>query len=210
MDNILVFGHSVTQGLWGEKGGWVQRLENSLVSNALETQDEDDIYYLFNQGVTGDTSEDLLNRLEQEYRNRTEEGYEDLLIIQIGANDVIEENGQVRVDPEGFRQNIVDLVELGKELSDELIFVGDFPVNPEIGEIPYSPGKKLDYSRLKQYEEIKKEVCSEKEVGYIDLFKMMENRNQNRFLEEGVHPTSQGHKFVYQKVKKELESKNLI
>lgn len=211
MDNIIVFGHSVTQGLWDEKGGWVQRLRTFLDSRALETQDEHDVFYTFNAGISGDTTEDLLERFEDEYRRRGDsEEYEELLLIQIGTNDAIIEDGEKRVTEDKFKENIREILDKGEKLADKVIMIGDFPVDPEMEEIPYAPEQVLRNEDVRRYDRIKKEICHEKGIEFIDMFKLMEDREIMNFLEEGVHPNSEGHRVIYREVKERLEEKNLI
>ena len=210
MDNIIIFGHSVSQGFWDEKGGWVQRLRSFLDKRALKTQDEEKVFYTFNASISGDTTEDILERLEEEYRRRGGEEYEELLLIQIGTNDAIIEDGESRVSKKDFSDNMGKITELGKKLSDHLIIVGDFPVNPEMEEIPYAPQKILRNSDVREYDEEKKKICREKDVDFIDLFELMDSRKNMEYLEEGVHPNSKGHKLVYEKVKEVLQNEKMI
>ena len=211
VDNIIVFGHSVTQGFWDEKGGWVQRLRTFLDTRALRTQDEEDVFYTFNAGISGDTTEDLLERFEDEYRRRGDsEEYEELLLIQIGTNDAITEDGERKVSEERFRENIRKILSKGEKLADRFIMVGDFPVDPEMEKIPYAPEQVLRNEDVRRYDRIKKEICHETGIEFIDLFKLMEDREVMEFLEEGVHPNSEGHRVIHRGVKETLEEKNLI
>ncbi|MEF8880634.1 MAG: GDSL-type esterase/lipase family protein [Candidatus Nanohaloarchaea archaeon] len=210
MDDILVFGHSITKGMWDIEGGWVQRLENFLNTRALETQEEENICYVYNLGVSGDTTEHLLKRLEEEYRRRTEERYDTLLMIQIGANDTIIQNGDVNIGKEEFEANFEQLLKTSKRIADEVIVVGDFPVAKDMEEIPYAPDNILRNEKVHEYEDIKEKVTNKHDIEYIDLFKTVKEEKNTKFLEEGVHPTSEGHKLIFQEVKERLEEKELI
>jgi len=210
MDNIIIFGHSVSQGFWDEKGGWVQRLRSFLDKRALKTQDEEKVFYTFNASISGDTTEDILERLEEEYRRRGGEEYEELLLIQIGTNDAIIEDEENRVSKKDFSDNMGKIIKLGKKLSDHLIIVGDFPINPEMEEIPYAPQKILRNRDVREYDEEKKKICREKDVDFIDLFELMDGRKNMEYLEEGVHPNDQGHEIIFQKVLQHLKNQNLI
>ena len=64
MTTVLVYGDSTVQGFWDTEGGWVQRLRSYLDKKFLNNPD---CYYpLFNLGVSGDTSKDLLERFQGE------------------------------------------------------------------------------------------------------------------------------------------------
>ena len=62
--NVLIFGDSITWGAYDpEQGGWATRLRNYF-----EEKDNDiDVY---NLGISGDTTADLLERIEIEAKSR--------------------------------------------------------------------------------------------------------------------------------------------
>jgi len=185
-------------------------LRTFLDKRALKTQDEEKVFYTFNASISGDTTEDILERLEEEYRRRGGEEYEELLLIQIGTNDAIIEDEENRVSKKDFSDNMGKIIKLGKKLSDHLIIVGDFPINPEMEEIPYAPQKILRNRDVREYDEEKKKICREKDVDFIDLFELMDGRKNMEYLEEGVHPNDQGHEIIFQKVLQHLKNQNLI
>lgn len=212
MNQIVVFGHSLTAGFWDTKGGWVQRLENFLNRRALEQEDEDLVFEVYNLGISGDTSADLLERMENELEARTDEDEETIVIVQIGANDSIylKDEERVWVEKEQFEENIDQIIEEALKISDNLVFVSDFPFDPELDGIPYAPECFVDNERLKDYEQVKKRLCRENDVQYTDIFPIAERNDPSTLLEEGVHPNSEGHKLIFQEVKKKLKEEELI
>jgi lysophospholipase L1-like esterase len=208
MTQILVLGHSVTAGFWDPEGGWVQRLRTFLDSRALREQEEELIYYVYNLGVGGDDTRDLLQRMDSELEHRYEPGNQNIVLVQIGENDIREINGELNVPPGEFRQNIREIIQNTREYADDLVFVGDFPADPELRDVPHSEKKVSDENR-KEYEEIKKQVCREEDVPYIDLFSLREE-NIHEETKDGIHPTASGHEKVYEVVRQELESLDLI
>ena len=70
--NVLVFGDSIGLGLWDENGGWVGRLTEFLVKKSIAS-DLDEDYEIYNLGVSGDTTEGLVERFEFETRYRVGE-----------------------------------------------------------------------------------------------------------------------------------------
>src|SRR3989344_3552583 len=93
MTLILVFGDSITYGAWDTNGGWVQRLRTYLDKKQLA---DPKLYYeLYNLGVSGDTSTDLLERFEAETKQRIKRmsaKEEIIIIVAIGTNDSIINN----------------------------------------------------------------------------------------------------------------------
>ena len=82
---IFCFGDSITYGKWDAKHcGWVQRLRRFLDKN-WEIYGDNLVY---NLGVSGDTTKNLLTRFEFEIEQRLKEEKEEVLIIfDIGIND---------------------------------------------------------------------------------------------------------------------------
>lgn len=86
---FIACGHSITMGFWDPAGGWVQRLREKLDERALEEQDEELVCEVYNLGVSGDYTTDLLERFDEEVERRLWEEDETTIILQIGANDII-------------------------------------------------------------------------------------------------------------------------
>ncbi len=121
MKGFLVFGDSIVYGAWDKEGGWVQRLRKFL-----EEKQEDVLVY--NLGVSGDTTDSLLERFQAEAKARLKDS-EGVIIISIGVNDSHLFKNKNCVPLEKFQQNIKRLVSLSKEISSKVIFVGLTPVD---------------------------------------------------------------------------------
>lgn len=75
---ICVFGASTTWGAWDtERGGWVNRLR-LFIENEMDRK-----FQVYNMGVSGDTTDDLVKRFELEAKVRKPE----IIIFVIGSND---------------------------------------------------------------------------------------------------------------------------
>src|SRR6267142_1070190 len=96
---IAVFGDSIVYGAWDkETGGWVNRLR-------LSFDEQNHVYHqVYNFGISGDTSYDLLERLGAEARSCEP----DVIVISIGINDscVQIKNQQNRISKEQFKENL--------------------------------------------------------------------------------------------------------
>jgi len=181
MAQILVFGDSIVYGAWDREGGWVERLRKFLF---------DKEFLVYNLGVSGDTTEDLLNRFEFEAEQRLDENEETIIIFSIGINDTL------RTSPEKFKENIRKLIGLAQKFTQKIIFVGLTPVDEEKTEY------KNEY--IQQYNEIIKSICSENKLLFIDILGDWQETNYKILLEDGLHPNSQGHEKIFIKVKESL------
>jgi len=187
---ICVFGASITWGAWdGEKGGWVNRLKLALESNH-------DIE-VYNLGVSGNNTGDLLKRFEKEVKARKPT----IIIFGIGNNDSTFNNSEVSVIIEKFEKNILRLIELGKKFTNNIIFVGLSKVD-ESKTMPIPWNKKIYYNNesIKKYDEKIQEVTKKNKVGYINIFDLLDKKD----LEDGLHPNSQGHEKIFLKIKEFL------
>ncbi len=198
---ICIFGASTTSGFWDlEKGGWVNRLRLYFDSKA-----SDDFYVtIYNLGVDGNNSRDLLKRLQNECNAREP----NIIIISIGSNDsFVNSKGKTNVPLKEFEKNILKLIELSKKFTNEIIFLGLYDLD-ESKTKPVSWDKNVSYinSNMRKYDEILKECTKKKNIFYIDMHGLLENKD----FEDGVHPNSTGHEKMFNKIKDYLSEKNLI
>jgi lysophospholipase L1-like esterase len=129
---ILVFGDSIARGYWDREGGWETRLRKFLVARSLQNLSDVKLYWVtYNLGVSGDTTEDLLQRFEFETKQRSKEKEKTMFIFQIGSNDSQFYNNKktFHVASEKFEINIQKLIDLAKKFSEKIIFIGLTPVD---------------------------------------------------------------------------------
>ncbi|MEK6894914.1 MAG: GDSL-type esterase/lipase family protein [Nanoarchaeota archaeon] len=191
MTTICVFGDSITWGAWDhEKGGWADRLK-------LYCSEEYDYLPVYNLGIDGDTSEDILERFENECLAREP----DLIIISIGDND-----SALKIPLKEFEENIGDIIELAGNFTEKIIFLGPNYVD-ESRTMPVEWGKySYSNSDLQKYGNVIKKLCKENNLGYIDFEEILSKDD----LEDGLHPNSKGHEKIFQHIVKFLEDNNLL
>jgi len=199
MTQILVFGDSIAYGAWDGEGGWVQRLRRFLDKKTLD--ESNDFYCLvYNLGVSGEGTKDLLVRFESEIKPRLIEGEETIIIIAIGINDsvFIHSKNDLNIPEQEFKNNIQKLIEIAKKYSSNIIFVGLTPVDEDKTDpIPWVPNESCKNEYIMNYNSVIKEVCEEKKIYFIDLFNEFVKENYKNLLEDGLHPNSKGHKKIF-------------
>jgi len=123
LKRICVFGDSIT---WGggdvKNGGWVQQLRHYFESNDYDLA-------IYNQGVSGDNSSNLLTRFEVECKARGPQ----IIIFAIGINDsqYIKTKDNPRVSIEKFQDNLKELIKQAKNFTSNIIFIGLTKVEEE-------------------------------------------------------------------------------
>jgi len=200
MTDVLIFGDSIAYGADDIEGGWVQRLRKHFDENWKEDFD----YSVYNLGVSGNTTEDLLKRFEFETKQRLKEKKEVIFIFAIGINDsqFLHSKNSLRYTLEEFEKNIKKLIDLSKKYSPKIFFVGLTPVeDSKTSPILWSPDKTYKNEYIRGFDDKIKEICEENNLKYIYMFDKVD---ESKF-EDGLHPDSEGHKKIFEVVKKNLK-----
>ncbi len=205
MANILIFGGSITYGAWDiEKGGWVQRLRSYLEQN-YELQR----YFVYNFGISGDTSSMILDRFETDIKYRVDEDERNIIIFATGTNDsaFLEKENKQRTEIKVFKKKLGKLVKLATKYSNKVIFIGLTTVNePMVSPIPWKPNILYNNQNILQYNNIIKDFCQKKNILFIDLYDEISWDN----LVDGIHPNEKGHEIMFEIIKDELIKNKII
>lgn len=197
MATICIFGDSIT---WGAVdpgcGGWATRLRNYFESIGERVDNDTDVY---NLGVSGDNTEDLLVRFRTEMIARNP----NLILFAVGINDsqfIISRN-QNRVSVEKFKANIEKLIEEAREITEKIIIIGLTQVDEsKTSPIPWNLDKRYTNVDIKKYDAVLRGLSSEKNIPYIDMSEVLNLDD----LSDGLHPNSQGHIKMFEVIKRQL------
>ena len=116
---VLIFGDSITQGFWDVDGGWVSRIRKQYDQTVVNTDDYDQPT-IFNLGVSGNSSDDVLARFDSETKVRATE--ELAFVIAIGVNDARTKAGVDYSDTNRYRQNLSEILKLANQYSSKILF----------------------------------------------------------------------------------------
>jgi len=161
----------------------------------FENQDKD--INVYNLGICGDTTTDLLNRFENESLAR----HPDVIIFGIGTNDSqikISEN-KSKNTPDQFKENIQKLTQVARKFTDNVIFIGLTLVD-ENRTNPWKPDKSYLNNRIDELNQVLKNHCQAENLKFISMNRVIDADD----LEDGLHPNSAGHKKMFQKIIKEI------
>ena len=187
---ILIFGDSIT---WGRglptRVGWANLLRNSL-------EDINPKIHLYDLGIDGNTTQDLLGRIEVEALARKP----DVIIWAIGVNDAAYRYSEDKplVDKSTFNSNLHQLVTFGEKYVSKQLFVGITMGDDTLTQpLPDSTtGKCYKKSRVLDYNDLIRIVCSEANIGFINISDALSDAN----FYDGLHPNIAGHEIIYQAV----------
>lgn len=190
---ICIFGDSIT---WGasdsEKGGWAERLKVYFG----EKYDID----IYNLGVSGNTTEDLLARARNELGVREP----NIVVFAIGINDAqfIHSINSNRISEDDFRNNIEKLYRIARKFTSKIIFIGLTPVDEsKTKPIPWDTDKTYTNERIKKFDRIIEDFCSENNLKFVPINDSLKNDD----LIDGLHPNTQGHIKMFERIKPEIE-----
>lgn len=211
MSQILIFGDSIAYGAWDKEGGWAERLK--IFSNKKSIASKLEFYCaIYDLAVDGDTTENLLKRIEFEIRQRAR-GEKIILLFAIGSNDseIINLTDTLKVAPKKFSQNIEKIISISKKYSLEIIFSGLLPVDElKVDPIPWAADRSYKNNFIKKYNDIIKSICKENKIHFIELFDKFKKVDYKKLLEDGVHPSTKGHEKIFQIVKDYLIKNKII
>lgn len=192
MKNICIFGDSIVAGHDAEKNGaWVDLLKTYLLKNPqLNSQ-------VFNLGVSGDTSEEILIRFESEAK----ENSANTIILSFGLNDsmLLASTGKNQVIIEDFLSNIKKIFNLCQQNDYQLIITGLLPVDEKkTRPIPWHIDGSYINTEISRYNKILEEFCTKHKIMFINLFSSLSvDLAYLASLEDGVHPNSLGHDKIF-------------
>ena len=196
--NLLFFGDSITWGAWDESGGWVSRITDRV--NRRFLNGDLDWCFVYNLGVSGDTSTDLLRRIESEADSRLPGDGERVFVIAIGTNDSVIDlpSGAFLTDEADFAENVESLILIAKTHSERVIFVGPPAVNERFTH-PYTYDSNLESSNddIARYNEIIALTCRANHIEFVPVLPAFLDGDLDKLLHsDGVHPSSAGHEVI--------------
>jgi len=196
---ICVFGDSIAWGAWDpENGGWTSRFRRYCETNELDVE-------VYNLGVSGDNTYNLLERFDCESRARTP----DMTLIAIGINDsqYINTKENPRVALSDFQANLSKLVAQASKYTNDIILISPTNVDEsKVMPISWKPEKYYDNENIGIYTAKMKELCTGQNPRFIDLLNLLDNAD----LCDGLHPNAQGHEKIFLQINDYLLSNKLI
>lgn len=145
---------------------------------------------IINQGVEGDTTEDIINRLQTsiyDYNVRK-------VILLIGTNDI-----GIGKDPIENIKLIINKIK-SYDNSIEIIVESIYPINnTKNSKIQKDTVGIRNNEKIKETNKKIKEICKEKNITYVNVYDELTDKNGNLKLEytvEGLHISDEGYKKI--------------
>lgn len=179
----------IGQGLFNPHGAGYPNIIQGLLTSIYP----DFFINVVNMGYSGNTSRDLLNRLEKDILSLKP----DWLSVMIGANDVwrqfdtpqIPEWG---VQPDEYRDNLTKIVTLSKAVTSNIILM-----TPVYWESSLTDAMS---ARMREYAQIVREVSAQEKVLFCDvqsrIDRFLKHCNANYVAWDRVHPNVPGSNVI--------------
>ncbi len=165
IEKVLLFGDSLMSGYGLPEDDHLSVvLEKSLKSDKYEIQ-------IFNGSISGDTSSDGLDRIEDELSDTSY----DLIIVGLGANDMLR-----RINPDQTKQNLEDIINIITSNNIKIILAG----------MVASPTNGLSYK--KKFDKIYPDLSKEFELELIPFLLKGVALNPSLNQADGIHPNEKG------------------
>lgn len=197
--DICIFGASITWGAWdSEKSGWANRLRLFLEENHENA-------FVYNLGIPGDTTEDVLARL----KNESEAREADVIIFSIGTNDSLYNGSRdnPRTTIERFKENIRKTVTEAKKFTDKIIFTGLTNVDESLtAPMPGKPEVFYDNENVALYSRAIEEICQAEKIAYLEMIGVLKEAD----FADGLHPNAKGHEKMFQRIKDFIMKEKLV
>jgi len=205
MDKILIFGDSICYGKWDKEGGWVTRLRKYIDQNLNIAKNKG--IQVFNLGIPGELVINTSKRFKAELLSRKNTNEKTLVIIAAGINDSCINNRTTEqiTSVEDFKKAFENIIQISKMYDCDLIIIGLLPVNS-------SKSKSLKFTNelAKEYDNYITEITTKSDITKIDLFEDLEKLDFSSLLVDAVHPNSDGHKILYERILVFLQGKNYL
>ena len=159
--------------------------ENQVLSIILENDLKDAGYNIkvINGSVSGDTSEDGLDRIEEYVSNSDI----DLIVLGLGANDMLR-----RINPDQTENNLRKIIEIIKTKNIKIILAG----------MRASPTNGLAYK--KKFDDIFPNLAKEYDLNLIPFLLKKVALNPELNQSDGIHPNYEGTKVMSETIKNKL------
>ena len=177
IEKVLLFGDSLMSGYGLPEDDHLSVvLEKSLKSDGYEIQ-------IFNGSISGDTSSDGLDRIEDELSDASY----DLIIIGLGANDMLR-----RINPDQTKQNLEDIINIIVNNDIKIILAG----------MVASPTNGLSYK--KKFDKIYPDLSKKFELELIPFLLKGVALNPSLNQTDGIHPNEKGVLIISETLKNSI------
>lgn len=187
---IGIWGDSIVYGSCDSEAlGWAGRLRKALPT--------DDYNNLYNFGICGDTSEDVLKRFQIEI----DAIGPDKIVFAVGINDskFPNDTNEHNVSLDSYEKNLEELITAAKKYTEEITIVGATKVDDEWRS---ARGSRFMNEEIQKFNDVMKRVADKHSLLYIDVFEVLKPSSD---LDDGLHPNATGYQKMFEMIKSKVK-----
>jgi lysophospholipase L1-like esterase len=162
-----------------------------------------DYYWVYNLGIPGETSADVLSRFEPERLARKP----NVVIIAFGTNDSArpQAGGASRVAIDQFKDNISRMVNAGLRVGARVFVVGAGVVDEALTS-PFDGHSFFSQAELDKYSDELENFAKSADAVFIPIRDILDKSD----LIDGLHPNNSGHEKIFERVRRVLTEQGVI
>lgn len=187
---IGVWGDSITHGSCDSEAlGWVGRIRKALPT--------DDYNHIYNFGVCGDTSEDLVARFDIEAKAISP----DHIVFAVGINDSKFSKGSDNhnVSLDNYKTNLAQLILSAKQHTGSICLISATKVTEEWRS---ARGSRFMNEEIAKFNQVMAVLADDYDLKYIDVFEAVDPATD---LADGLHPNAQGYEKMFGVIRSNLD-----
>jgi len=205
MASMICFGDSITRGESdADYGGWADRIKTRLIKQFVETGK--DKISVFNMGISGETTNGLIQRFQHEFLTRQAVDKQDTVLFGYGANDLAKQDGSYLVNIETYIDNISRCIEFSIEKGANVALINITPIAAQLDGIPNVNNRIRNDETIRHYNQALLALSVRYDVDLIDVYTPFNDRKEIYLTADGLHPNSAGHELLYQVISSALLS----
>ncbi len=134
---------------------------------------------IFNLDISGNTSSQLLDRVESEFTSRWNSNKSSIVIISVGSNDIAKDKqtGKYKADIRSYKKNITKIINRFHGINSgrgSVLLCSITPLNEQRSKVPDSRGFTRIQEDVDLYNDTLRVIASKFEhVQYIDISKIL-------------------------------------
>ncbi|TSC69107.1 MAG: hypothetical protein G01um101466_181, partial [Parcubacteria group bacterium Gr01-1014_66] len=159
-------------------------------------------YFVYQLGIPGNTTRDVLNRVRAECEARAPH----VVIFAAGINDAsgISTPDIPRADLTSLESNVRQIIRISRQFTDAILWVGLTHVD-ESRTTPFT-GIYFASARVKDYDEILARICVDEGSIFLPVDTILTVSD----LEDGLHPNAEGHRKLCAAIYDKLQMEKML
>lgn len=201
--NYIIIGDSIVYGIGDfQNNGWTSLFKNFIINKDSSKVSTNLVHIA---GYPGATSSDILNKIESILNCFKNNEFNNTVILSIGVNDTQEFKGKNRISLDQYIKNMKEIIKFILNNSFHLILLGLTSIESD-KKFYWKPDKYYDNKTIIEYNSsLIQLINSDSELTSLynnhnfKYVSMIDVLQKNDYI-DGLHPSSIGHKKIFERI----------